>query len=201
LDIKLILFDFGGVIAPEGFQLGILKLGWKYNLSFKDMYEIAGVKAGIESGYTAGKIGETEYWKIVAGLLGTEDELFEYRYMFLDNFIPRTQIIGLIKKLRKDYKIGLFSDQTNWIYDLDERYDFLKYFDYKFISYDAGYTKQDDEFYDMPAKETGISPEQILLVDDKPRVIGRAEEVNLNTYLFTSIADCCKYFSDLEKHQ
>ena len=66
MDIELLLFDFGGVLAPEGFQLGILKLAQEFNVSFEEMYRIAGYKAGLESGYTAGKVGEG-YAGIAAG--------------------------------------------------------------------------------------------------------------------------------------
>jgi putative hydrolase of the HAD superfamily len=198
MEIKLILFDFGGVIASEGFQMGILKLAWKFKLPYRDMYKIAGYKAGLESGYKAGKIKEKDYWKIVAMELGVEEDLSRYNYVFLDNFTPRTAMIELVRKLRADYKVGIFSDQTNWIYDIDKKYDFFKYFDYKFISYKLGYTKHDDEFYRIPSKETGIKPEKILIVDDNPRVIDKAAEFGLNSYEFTSIKACKEYLSRLK---
>lgn len=198
MDIKLILFDFGGVIAPEGFQLGILKLSIEFNIPFKEMYNIVGYQAGLESGYTAGKINEEEYWKIVAGKLNIDRDLSSYKYVFLDNFQPRSEMIDLIKRLHSDYKVGIFSDQTNWIHDINEKYDFFKHFDYRFISYDSGFTKYDDEFYKVPSKETGIKPEEIIIIDDKQRVINKASEFGLKGYLFTSIQACREYLSDLK---
>ena len=188
-EISLILFDFGGVIAPEGFQLGVLKLALEFGIPFEKMYELAGNRAALESGYSRGKISEKEYWKILAGLMGTDKDLMEYRYVFLDNFQPRKDMMSLIKKLRPDYDLGIFSDQTNWIYDLDEKYDFMKYFDYKFISFDTGYTKHDDQFYNMPSSRTDIKKENILVVDDKPRVIERVIKSGMNGYRFTSVSE------------
>ncbi|MGM0442371.1 MAG: hypothetical protein ACQEQC_08125, partial [Elusimicrobiota bacterium] len=72
-DIKLVLFDYGGVIAPEGFQLGILKLAHKFDKTFREMYEIAGYRSGLENGYTEGKASEDSYWENMADLLGTDE--------------------------------------------------------------------------------------------------------------------------------
>lgn len=195
---ELILFDFGGVLASEGFQMGILKLAWKFNRSYSEMYDIAGYKAGLESGFRAGKITEKEYWQIVAKHLGVEEDLSQYKYVFLDNFTPRVGMIELVDKLRLDYKVGIFSDQTNWIYEIDKKYDFFKHFDYKFISYDLGYTKHDDEFYRIPSKETGIQPQKIIIVDDNSRVVKKAKKLGLNSYEFTSIQACKEYLSNLK---
>lgn len=198
MSLELILFDYGGVIAPEGFQLGILKLAQKFNMDFEELYKIAGVKAAFKSGYSAGKCDEQEYWKILADELGMKDNLFSLRYVFMDNFQPRQEMIELIEILKTDYKLGVFSDQTNWIYEFDQKYDFFKYFDYKFISYKNGYTKYDDEFYQLPINETGVDPKKILLVDDKQRVLDRAEQFGYRTYLFTSISDCKQFFKNIK---
>ncbi|MFC2061313.1 HAD-IA family hydrolase [Elusimicrobiota bacterium] len=199
MDIELILFDFGGVLAPEGFQLGILKLAHVFNKSFEEMYNVAGYKAGRESGYTAGLIDEDEYWKIVAKMLGEDKDLKPYRYVFLDNFQPRDGMVELIGKLRKDYKTGLFSDQTNWLYDLDEKYNFMQLFDFDFVSCKLHFTKHDDEFYKIPAEKTGIPPDKIIVIDDKPRVIDKCIQAGMHTHLFTSIEDCCEYLTNLKK--
>lgn len=197
-EIKLLLFDFGGVIAPEGFQLGILKLAFKFNISFKQMYEIAGYKGGLESGYTAGKISEREYWDIVARALNTDEDLMKYRYLFIDNFPPRIDMMELIKTLREEFKVAIFSDQTNWLYDIDKIYGFMSRFDYCFVSYDLGYTKYDDEFYMIPTDTTSIKPENMLLFDDKKRVIDKASGFGIKGHVFTSVDDCKEYLDKLK---
>jgi len=199
MEAELILFDFGGVIAPEGFQLGVLKLAQEFNMTFEEMYEIAGYQAGIELGFTAGKVSEAEYWKHVAKLLNTDRDMTKYRDFILDNFQPRSRMLELVKKLRHDYKVGIFSDQTNWIYELDSKYNFLSFFDHIFVSYDVGYTKLDDNFYHVPAKQTGIDPAKILIVDDKPRVIKRIEQAGMKGYLFTFVSECSEYLLNLKK--
>lgn len=197
MDIKLILFDYGGVIAPEGFQLGVLKLAQEFNVNFEKMYEIAGYEAGLKLGFTAGQNDERAYWNHVAKLLNTDQDLMNYRYVYLDNFQPRDGMIEIIKQVRKYYDLGIFSDQTNWIYELNDKYGFFKYFKYKFISFDLGTTKHEMNLYSIPTKRTGIKPENILLIDDKQKVIDRATEAGLKGYRFTSIEKCTKYLNQL----
>ncbi|MFC2091864.1 HAD-IA family hydrolase [Elusimicrobiota bacterium] len=197
MELKLILFDYGGVIAPEGFQLGILNLSLKFGISYSRMYNIAGYEASLKSGFTAGKIDESRYWEILADLLQTKEDLSDLKYLFLDNFQPRALMIDLIKDLKNYFKTGIFSDQTNWIYELDSKYDFFKYFDYKFISYDQGFTKHDDEFFSIPLRHTGMDPEQILIIDDKQRVVEKAKQFGYKTYHFTAIESCISFLETI----
>ncbi len=192
--VKMIIFDYGGVLAPEGFQLGILKMAQKFNMSFSEMYDIAGYKAGIGTGYTAGKASENKYWQTISNLLNTDEDLMPCRNLILDNFQPREDMIKLVKGLSEKYKIGLFSDQTNWLYELDEKYDFLKYFSYKCISFEKGLTKHDAGFYRIPYEETGLRPEEILLVDDKPRVAGITRKHGMKAFVFTTVKSCLEFF-------
>jgi HAD superfamily hydrolase (TIGR01509 family) len=77
-------------------------------------------------------------------------------------------------------------------------YKIFRYFDYLFISYDLGYTKYDNEFYKIPSRETGISPEKILVVDDKKRVVEKAEGFGMKGYHFTSMDECVNFMQNLK---
>jgi HAD superfamily hydrolase (TIGR01509 family) len=195
--VKVILLDFGGVIAAEGFQLGILKLSKRYGKEYDEMYEIVSKKAMVGSGYIRGEESEKEFWKIVAKEVGTDEDLFGCRSMMLDNFVPRKEVIDTVIKFKDKFKWGIFSDQTNWIYKIDEKYDFIKYFDYKFISYDLGYTKYDDEFYRIPYREIELAAKNILIVDDKQRVLDKAKEFGYNTFRFDSISGYLDFISQI----
>ncbi len=196
--IKVILLDFGGVISPEGFQLGVLKLSKIYGKDYDEMHEIIAVKALRRSGYIRGKNSEKEFWKVVAKELNINDDLMSCRSLMLDNFVPRKEIIDTVIDLKDKFKWGIFSDQTNWIYEVDKKYKFLQYFDYKFISYDRGYTKYDDEFYRIPHKEIKLPAENILIVDDKQGVLDKAKEFGYNTFRFDSIQSFLDFIEQIE---
>jgi putative hydrolase of the HAD superfamily len=196
--IKVILLDFGGVISPEGFQLGVLKLSKIYGKDYEEMYEIVGRKAMVESGYIRGERAEREFWEEIAKELDTDKNLMECRSLILDNFVPRKEVMDVVIELKDKFKWGIFSDQTNWIYEVDEKYDFFKYFDYKFISYELGYTKYDDEFYKIPYKEIKIPANNILIVDDKQRVLDKAKEFGYKILRFDSILGFLDFIRQIE---
>ena len=111
--------------------------------------------------------------------------------------MPRKEIINLIKKLKKKYKVGIFSDQTNWIYEIDKNYNFLHIFDYKFISYDVGYTKEDDEIFEIVIDKCDVSPEKILFVDDREKILDNAKRFNFQSYKFESVDNTVKDLFEL----
>ncbi len=185
--IKVILLDFGGVISPEGFRLGVLHLSKIYGRGYDEMHEIVAVKALRKSGYLNGKSSEKEFWEVIAKELDANENLMGCRSLILDNFVPRKEIIDTVIELKDKFKWGIFSDQTNWIYEVDKKYNFLQYFDYKFISYDLGYTKYDDEFYRIPYQKIKLPAGNILIVDDKQGVLDRAKEFGYYTFRFDSI--------------
>jgi HAD superfamily hydrolase (TIGR01509 family) len=196
--IKVILLDFGGVISPEGFRLGVLHLSKIYGNSYDEMHEIAAAKALKESGYLIGKNSEKEFWKVIAKELNVNEDLMGHRNLILDNFVPRKEIIDTVIELKDKFKWGIFSDQTNWIHEVDEEYDFMQYFDYKFISYDLGYTKSDDEFYRIPCREIKLPAENILIVDDKQSVLDRAKEFGYHTFRFDAIQGFLDFIYQIE---
>jgi HAD superfamily hydrolase (TIGR01509 family) len=196
--IKVILLDFGGVIAAEGFQLGILKLSKRYGKEYDEMYEIVGRKAMVRSGYIRGERLEKEFWKEIAKELNIDEDLMGCRSLMLDNFIPRKEVIDTVIKLNDKFTWGIFSDQTNWIYEVDKKYDFLKYFDYKFISYDLGFTKYDNEFYKMPCKSIKLPPGNILIVDDKQRVLDKAKEFGYKIFRFDALPGFLDFIEKIE---
>ena len=73
----------------------------------------------------------------------------------------------------------------------------MKHFDFLFISWDKGCTKQDEEFYRIPAKETGYKPEEILLIDDRKSVLEEAAKAGWQTYHFISIEKFNQFIAGL----
>ncbi len=196
--IKVILLDFGGVISPEGFRLGVLHLSKIYGKGYDEMHEIVAVKALRRSGYIRGKGPEEKFWQEIAKELDIDENLMGCRSLMLDNFVPRKEVMDVVIELKDKFKWGIFSDQTNWIYEVDEKYNFLQHFDYKFISYDRGYTKYDDEFYRIPYQGIKLPAENILIVDDKQRVLDRAKEFGYKAFRFDSIRSFLDFIEQIE---
>ena len=72
--IRVIIFDFGGVLAEEGFKEGLKAIGKGIGLNPEDFYKIAGEMVH-QLGYVTGNSEERTYWNTVrekTGLKGSD---------------------------------------------------------------------------------------------------------------------------------
>ena len=108
MKIQAILFDFGGVIAEEGFQQGLYAIAGKFGLDRKRFFQLAN-EAVYNSGYVTGTGSEKDYWNEVrkhSGIMATDEEL---RQEILSRFIPRDWMLEVVRSLRQQ---GLVTDEV-----------------------------------------------------------------------------------------
>ncbi len=72
--------------------------------------------------------------------------------------------------------MGIISDQTNWLDELDRRDGFFALFDPVFNSFHMHASKYRGDLFDVVATQLGIPPESILLVDDNAGNIEKARQ-------------------------
>ena len=172
--IQALLFDFGGVLAEEGFRNGLVAMATEQGLDVTAMPG-EGMRAVYDSGFVLGRGSVAEFWTLLrqrTGLTGDDDALTE---TILSGFIIRPSMIMLVRQLRAaNYVTGILSDQTYWLDSLDEIYHFYTVFDRVYNSYYLGKGKQDPALFSEVASDLGMTPSEILLVDDDPGNVQRA---------------------------
>ena len=82
-------------------------------------------------------------------------------------------------------RVGILSDQTDWLDELDERDHFFKYFDFVFNSYHLGKSKMDPSHFSDTVSRLGSPPEKLLFVDDNAPHCQRARDAGMYAILFT----------------
>jgi putative hydrolase of the HAD superfamily len=168
-DIKAVLFDYGGVLAEEGFSNTLEALAKEQNLAVKDM-TAEGMQAVYETGYVLGRGSESEFWECLrerTGLRGNDSHL---RARVFDGFVIRPWMLELVAQLKaRGYITGILSDQTDWLERLDARDHFYQHFDYIYNSYYLGKGKRDPTHFSDIAADLGLDPSAILFVDDKKK--------------------------------
>lgn len=177
--IKAILFDFGGVLAEEGFRNGLLALATEQGLDIATM-PTAAMNAVYDSGFVLGTGRAEDFWARLrerTGLQG-EDEALSQR--ILSGFILRPWMMAVVKHCReKGLLTGILSDQTHWLDTLDERDHFYHAFDVVFNSYTRGKGKQDPSVFTDVASELQLPTDEILFVDDDAGNIERAKSAGM----------------------
>ena len=184
--IRAVLFDFGGVIAEEGFRDGLRALAGQQGLD-PDAVSREGRLAVHDSGYVTGSGSESDFWALLrrrTGLAGTDAELTR---AILDRFIVRPWMIDLARRLRAaGLSVAILSDQTDWLERLDARYRFGDAFDRVFNSYRLGRSKREPGLFDTAVADLGLAPQQALFVDDDSGNVERARRRGLHAIRYDS---------------
>ena len=174
--VDVVLFDFGGVLAEEGWKEGLQAIAEANGLKAVEFLLIA-ADTVYETGYILGKGSETSYWDAMRRKTGMKGDYARLRDEILSRFILRERMIDLVRKLKSDnLVVGILSDQTDMLDKLNARMNFFQEFDHVFNSYHMGKGKRDATLFDDIAKRLKKPPERILFIDDDPGNVERARQ-------------------------
>ncbi len=195
--ISAVLFDFGGVIAEEGFRDGLLEIGRRNGLDPAAFF-LAVERIIADCGYLTGDAGEAVFWEAVrreSGIGGTDREL---REEILRRFVLRPAMLDLADGVRRTGAVAaLLSDQTNWLEEIDGATGLFRRFDAVFNSYRIRKSKRDASVFDDVCSALGVPPASALFIDDNAGHVGRAGSRGLRTVLFTTVEDLGRSLQDL----
>lgn len=182
--IDAVLFDFGGVMAEEGFREGLKAIARSNGLDPNDFFDTAS-RVAYETGYVIGAAEERTFWDALrerTGIRGSDSEL---RREILSRFIIRPWMIEIVRSVRDRVpNVSILSDQTNWLDELNEQYDFFKEFDRIFNSYHVGKGKNDPSLFADVTRALGVQPGSVIFIDDNQGHVERARGEGLAAILF-----------------
>jgi len=179
--VDVILFDFGGVLADEGFVGGLAAIAEKNGIDV-EAFVVLGHELVHETGFVMGRSDEATYWAALrrrAGIRGSDEAL---RDEILTRFRLRPWMLKIVGEVRKNGTCaGILSDQTLWLDELNGEYGFFRCFDYVFNSYHMGKSKMDPSHFGDVVQALQVKPEEVLFVDDNEGHIDRARRQGWNT--------------------
>ncbi|MEW6664723.1 MAG: HAD family phosphatase [Thermodesulfobacteriota bacterium] len=178
--IDVVLFDFGGVLAEEGWKEG-LKVIAKANGLDESRFLQDAIDTIYATGHILGKATEGRFWSALREKTGIKGSDASLTSEIFTRFFIRDWMIDLVKKLKaQNIKVGILSDQTGMLDRLNQRYDFFRWFDHVFNSYHLGKGKRDISLFDHIARFLGTPPEKTLFIDDDPGHVDRARKKGWN---------------------
>jgi putative hydrolase of the HAD superfamily len=194
--LRAVLFDYGGVLATEGFREGLHAIARRQGLDPLEVHRLA-MEAIYDSGYIVGRGSEADFWSQMrarAGIRGMDAELAGE---ILPRFIIRPRMIEMVRRLRrKGIIVAILSDQTDWLERLEARDRFFGEFDQVFNSYRMGKGKRDPTVFADAAAALGVSPREALFIDDMPANVQRAREQGMQGFVFE---DEERFLAELER--
>jgi putative hydrolase of the HAD superfamily len=175
-NIDAVLFDFGGVIAEDGFKQGLSVIAKANGLDERTFFQAA-FDTIYSTGYLVGKATESAFGNSLRQKTGVKGDDTSLRNEIFSRFILRGWMIDLVKKLKAtELKVGILSDQTDMLDKLDKKYDFFRLFDYIFNSYYMGKGKRDPSLFNDIVKVLKTEPNRVLFIDDDSKNVARAKQ-------------------------
>lgn len=174
--IKAIVFDFAGVIASESFFLWL-----KDNVNdferTKQFYLDLSYKA--DSGQMTGE----EFAAVLAKKSGIPAK--DVWPQIFQRMVINPQIVRLLVKLRKNYKVGLLTNHiVAWITEAIRRYRLTPYFDTIIISSKEKIIKPDPRIFRIMLKRLGVEPSETIFIDDREINVSGADKLGIKGLLY-----------------
>ena len=187
--LKAVIFDFGGVMADEGFKEGLKTIGIKNRLDPDNFFKTA-EELIYQTDYIIGRTDESTFWNTLREKTGVTETDEELREEILKRFALRTKMINLVKKLKSSgLATAILSDQTNWLDEINQKQLFYHHFDYIFNSFTLKKSKKDPSIFRDTCYAIGFKPEEVLFVDDNIENIKRALSAGLKVVHFKNMDD------------
>jgi putative hydrolase of the HAD superfamily len=195
--IKVVLFDFGGVLYEEGFKNGLQAIARLNGLDEETFVRTAN-DAIHRCGYVVGKVPESTYWEILREITGIRGDDRHLRNEILSRFRMREWMIHIVRRLKAlNVRIGILSDQTNWLDELDTRDNFFQEFDHVYNSYHMGKSKKDPNHFRDVVSILKIETGKVLFIDDDLGNCERAKQAGLNVIRYV---DREQFLEEIARH-
>lgn len=187
--IKAIIFDIGGVIYTKemkGFGGEVSfhdHMRNKLNLSIEQWFN------AIEPEYSnsvIGKISEKQLLKKNASKLGISEEKLAkmWKETFKEIFHLNKELLTIVKKLRKNYKTAILSDQWPVSYRILVNKKVKENFDVLVFSLQVKTRKPGLKIYNITTKRLKVEPKECVFIDNRIFNLKPAKKLGMKTILF-----------------
>jgi len=189
MEIKNIIFDFGGVIIDIDEQLTInefVKLGISDITKAKSPEFIELIRK-FEKGIFTPDIFRNKLRDFL-DISATDQEIDDaWNALLFD--IPAERL-KIIENVKKNYNIYLLSNSNEIHYDLYVRdlqlrfgyTEFNELFHQAYFSFDLHLSKPEPEIYEFIMYQEALNPQETLFIDDKSENINAAKKLGFQTY-------------------
>lgn len=181
----IVVFDLFGVAFSKGFKSSRDEL---LNLFKKDEEVISNIYKKWERLFDLGLINENEFWGNINSELGTDVESGVLTETVLSNYEINTNVLALIKYLKKNFKVIIYSNfRRIWFDRLDKKYGISKLVDDVHISSDTKILKPDTAVFTFLSRKYRHPINKFILIDDNPDNIKGAKLAGAKSILFDNV--------------
>ncbi len=183
--IKAIIFDWFGVCTVENWGDCVRReLTGRWGLPAEKI--TVAYKAHLQD-FMSGRLSADGFFSKFIGALDPSLDPASFRYLL--GIVPalNTELLSLIRDLRKGYRTYLLSNTVDGLYSAyEEKIAFADYFDRTFLSHILSLSKTDPRIWDAVLREIPFRPADLLFIDNKESYLSVAAKHGVQTLRFTS---------------
>ena len=186
-EIKLVIFDIGKVILDFDHMITCNKLAKYSKKDARYIYDFIFNSEMLDE-YERGKINSMEMFSAISGELGLDISFEKFKEIWSNIFTLKEGIEQLIHRVKTLAKIAVLSNTDEMHFeDIRDKVEIIKDFDWLFLSHEAGYRKPEKEIFEYAINKTGISPENIIFIDDIQEFVEAANKLGITGILYKDI--------------
>ncbi len=183
MGIKGVLFDWGGVFTRGTFDGRVVRnLARRFALPEE---EVAEAYFDLVERLELGEWTLRRFWGELSARLGVDAPYGVFERLFLGSVAPRPEMYDLLLALPEDLVVGLLSNNYPVISSFLRAEESFDRFDAAVFSNEEGVKKPREEAFQLALERMGLSPEEVLFVDDHPDNVAAAARLGFKTHLFT----------------
>jgi epoxide hydrolase-like predicted phosphatase len=183
--IKVIAFDYAGVVSPKGPIIQWMKKHLPENHEKVHLFKEHAHK------WDKGEIGLNDYYQIASLITGVNaDSIWE---TFFEETFLHSDVVELINKLKKNYKIFLFSNYCGeLLWKLLKKHQVSNLFDEVIISSEHKLEKPDPKLFAILKNISGVNKNEIIFIDDQKENVDGSNNFGIKAIQFLSAEQLIK---------
>lgn len=182
---KAIIFDWGGVLANNGYQAWVRK-------NVQDTNALFSIARFVDDG----SMSQEEFEQTLARVSGLSAS--EAWAGVKKEVVLNSTLVANIREWKRKYKIALLSNYSSpWLRELIFEYQVADLFDVSLISSEHKLAKPDPEIYKKILSMLGVSAKEAVFVDDLTENVEAARKLGFTGVLFTSNENLLKELKKL----
>ena len=185
MQIRAVLFDFGGVIVRTNDRTPRERLAARLGIAYDQLSSLVfDSESALQA--TLGKITTQKHWEALRNELGlSQDDHANLPLDFWGGDVLDQELVDYIRALRPDYKTSLISNAWDDLRQvLEYTWKISDVFDEIIISAEVGVAKPDPRIYQIALERLAVAPQQAVFVDDFPANIAGARAVGMHAIHF-----------------
>lgn len=176
--LKAVIFDFGGVIATDGYWIWLGE-------NVPNIEEKRPFFQKISEEVDKGIITNKEFIEQIARETGKDVNAI-WPQIF-QKIVINKELLRYITQLKTQYKIGLLTNFTHeWLDEIFQKYNLAPYFDQIIISSRHKLIKPEPEAFLKILELLQVTKEEAVFIDDRQGHVDASNKIGLKAFLFTT---------------